>query len=308
MSMAADPIAAMPPALLEPRDRIEGVLRAFLREMRTEMALVATDAVLPIDEVIRLVEAGGKRLRPAFCYWGFRAAGGRQDGPIARASAAMELLHTMALIHDDLMDDTSERRGVLSSARHLANEARRWARSATAPDLARAERLYREAVAVDPTQSLVWQGLARVLLAAGRQGEAESVLADGALRALPPGPLDRELINLILRDGRSEAALPRLVLYLRDRPDDREMQHALIVALGQTGRPEQAIEAARRFVASGPDDPQGYVDLGVLLARSGRRDEAREAFIRGLQRRPSDPNLRRNLELLGPSLVVPPPP
>ena len=123
--MAADPIAAMPPALLEPRDRIEGVLRAFLREMRTEMALVATDAVLPIDEVIRLVEAGGKRLRPAFCYWGFRAAGGRQDGPIARASAAMELLHTMALIHDDLMDGTSERRGVPSSARHLANEARR---------------------------------------------------------------------------------------------------------------------------------------------------------------------------------------
>lgn len=125
MSMAVDPIAAMPPALLEPRDRIEGVLRAFLREMRTEMALVATDAVLPIDEVIRLVEAGGKRLRPAFCYWGFRAAGGRQEEPIARASAAMELLHTMALIHDDLMDGTSERRGVPSSARHLANEARR---------------------------------------------------------------------------------------------------------------------------------------------------------------------------------------
>lgn len=188
----------------------------------------------------------------------------------------------------------------------LANEARRWARSASAPDLARAERLYREAVAVDPTQSLSWQGLSRVLLASGRQAEAEGVLADGALRALPPGLLDRELITLLLRDGRSEAALPRLTQYLRDRPADREMQHALIVALGQTGRVEQAIEAARRFVASGPDDPQGYVDLGVLLARAGRRDEAREAFQRGLQRRPSDPNLRRNLELLGSSPALPP--
>jgi tetratricopeptide (TPR) repeat protein len=189
----------------------------------------------------------------------------------------------------------------------LANEARRWARSATAPDLARAERLYREAVTVDPTQSLAWQGLARVLLAAGRQGEAESVLAAGALRALPPGLLDRDLITLLLRDGRSEAALPRLVPYLRDQPDDREMQHALIVALGQAGRPEQAIEAARRFVASAPDDPQGYVDLGVLLARTGRRDEAREVFTLGLQRRPSDPNLRRNLDLLGPSPAALPP-
>jgi geranylgeranyl diphosphate synthase type I len=122
--MAVDPIAAMPPALLEQRDRIEGVLRAFLREMRTEMAPVAPDAALPIDEVIRLVEAGGKRLRPAFCYWGFRAAGGREEGPIARAAAAMELLHTMALIHDDLMDATPERRGVPSSAQHLANQAR----------------------------------------------------------------------------------------------------------------------------------------------------------------------------------------
>ena len=37
----------------------------------------------------------------------------------------MELLHTMALIHDDLMDATPERRGVPSSARHLADEARR---------------------------------------------------------------------------------------------------------------------------------------------------------------------------------------
>lgn len=122
--MAVDPIATMSPALLEQRGRIEGVLRAFLREMRTEMALVAPDAALPIDEVIRLVEAGGKRLRPAFCYWGFRAAGGLGEEPIAHAAAAMELLHTMALIHDDLMDATPERRGVPSSARHLANEAR----------------------------------------------------------------------------------------------------------------------------------------------------------------------------------------
>ncbi len=189
----------------------------------------------------------------------------------------------------------------------LANEARRWAHSTAAPDLARAERLYREAVEVDPTQSLAWQGLARVLLAAGRQVEAESVLADGALRAQPPGLLDRDLITLLLQDGRSEAALPRLESYLRDRPEDREMQHALIVVLGRTGRPEQALEAARRFVASAPDDPQGYVDLGVLLARTGLRDEAREVFTRGLQRRPSDPNLRRNLELLGPSPVALPP-
>ena len=63
------------------------------------------------DEIGRLLGAGGKRLRPAFCYWGFRAAGGDDGEPIVRASAAMELLHTMALVHDDLLDDAVERRG-----------------------------------------------------------------------------------------------------------------------------------------------------------------------------------------------------
>ncbi len=80
-------------------------------------------ASLLVEEIARLVRAGGKRLRPMFCYCGFRAAGGRDGGPVVRAAAALELLHTMALVHDDLMDEESERRGVVSSAPHLAAEA-----------------------------------------------------------------------------------------------------------------------------------------------------------------------------------------
>ncbi|MGH2595922.1 MAG: polyprenyl synthetase family protein [Actinomycetota bacterium] len=107
------------------RTRIDGTLNTFLADLRGEMADVAPEALLPIDEVIRLIAAGGKRLRPAFCYWGFRAGGGSDGEPIERAAASLELLHTMALIHDDLMDRSSERRGVAASARHLADEARR---------------------------------------------------------------------------------------------------------------------------------------------------------------------------------------
>lgn len=62
------------------------------------------------------MKAGGKRIRPAFCYWGFRAAGGEDGEPIVRAAAALELLHTMALVHDDLIDGAKERRGVPSTA------------------------------------------------------------------------------------------------------------------------------------------------------------------------------------------------
>ena len=123
--MAAEPIPYAQPGLDALRARIDGALGSFLSGAREEMAALAPHALLPIDEVIRLVGVGGKRLRPVFCYWGFRAAGGVDGEPIERAAAALELLHTMALIHDDLMDRSPERRGVPSSAIQLTEQARR---------------------------------------------------------------------------------------------------------------------------------------------------------------------------------------
>jgi geranylgeranyl diphosphate synthase, type I len=124
MAMFADPTVHAPPELIALKARIDRTIDAFLAGAREEMATVAADALLPIDEVIRLTAAGGKRLRPMFCYWGYRAAGGVDGEPIERAAAALELLHTMALIHDDLMDRSPERRGVPASAFQLADRAR----------------------------------------------------------------------------------------------------------------------------------------------------------------------------------------
>jgi geranylgeranyl diphosphate synthase type I len=59
-----------------------------------------------------MVSAGGKRLRPAFCYWGFVGAGGDGEDPqVIDAGAAIELMHAFALFHDDVMDDSDNRRG-----------------------------------------------------------------------------------------------------------------------------------------------------------------------------------------------------
>ncbi len=55
--------------------------------------------------------AGGKRLRPAFCYWGWRGAGGDDRPEIFAAAASLELLQASALIHDDVMDGSDTRRG-----------------------------------------------------------------------------------------------------------------------------------------------------------------------------------------------------
>ena len=121
--MSTEGAAVISDALRAPRARIDEALRAFLDEERSRVQAIEPRAIAVLDETERLIRAGGKRLRPAFCFWGYRAAGGLDDDRIVRASAALELLHTMALIHDDLMDDTSQRRGVPSTAVRFTAEA-----------------------------------------------------------------------------------------------------------------------------------------------------------------------------------------
>lgn len=75
-----------------------------------------------IDEIRRVLMAGGKRLRPAFCYWGYRATGAEHTDGIVEAASAFELLHTFAIVHDDIMDSATERRGVTTTVASLGPE------------------------------------------------------------------------------------------------------------------------------------------------------------------------------------------
>lgn len=84
-----------------------------LEEVLAERGRTLSEAAPLVDEIRRIISAGGKRLRPSFCYWGFRAAaGGGDGGQVLDAAAALELLHTFAIVHDDIMDKAHARRGV----------------------------------------------------------------------------------------------------------------------------------------------------------------------------------------------------
>jgi geranylgeranyl diphosphate synthase type I len=93
-------------------DELRSDIDAELRRFLSAKEQATRDGNRLIDEIARLIHAGGKRLRPAFCYWGYRTAGGLHAKQIVAASAALELLHTFAIVHDDIMDASSERRGV----------------------------------------------------------------------------------------------------------------------------------------------------------------------------------------------------
>ena len=91
---------------------MEARIRRFFEEKRAEATALAEDSVELVDAVFELTLRGGKRLRPIVVEATHRALrpNGDPDATID-VGAAIELLQTFLLVHDDWMDGDEERRG-----------------------------------------------------------------------------------------------------------------------------------------------------------------------------------------------------
>jgi geranylgeranyl diphosphate synthase type I len=96
------------------RDSVSAALSAFLDRQRETLAAMDPSLGPVVDEVCAVAE-GGKRLRPAFAYWGWRGARDQataeDEAAVLTAVAALEFVHASALVHDDVMDGAHTRRG-----------------------------------------------------------------------------------------------------------------------------------------------------------------------------------------------------
>jgi geranylgeranyl diphosphate synthase type I len=98
------------------RVAVGSALHSFLTEQRETLAAMSAELV-PVADEVAAVAGAGKRLRPAFAYWGWRGfldpddETGEADDAVLRAVAALELVHSSALVHDDVMDAAETRRG-----------------------------------------------------------------------------------------------------------------------------------------------------------------------------------------------------
>lgn len=177
-----------------------------------------------------LLVGRGKRVRTTMAYWGFIAAGGLHGEAgyqhMVRAAAAVELLHLFALVHDDVMDESDQRRGRPSA--HV--EATRWHEQAGAHG-----------------DGVVFGRNLAILL-----GDLAHTLADGLVDGLPPAmraawhELSVELIAGQRADLTGAAA---------GRPDRRHAEHVARTKSGRytVTRPLQLGAAAARA-------PQHVVD------------------------------------------------
>lgn len=117
----------LPPACADLAAGVEKALAGFLVEQRDLVASGDPGVLAAFDELERVIGSGGKRLRPVFCCLGHMAAEGEVADELYRAAAALELLHTFAIVHDDVMDRSAVRRGAHTTWIHLAEEHRRSA-------------------------------------------------------------------------------------------------------------------------------------------------------------------------------------
>ncbi|MGD9957177.1 MAG: polyprenyl synthetase family protein [Candidatus Nanopelagicales bacterium] len=101
------------------RVRVQKRLDDFLAQQLPVLDDVSPD-LAPLSEALTDLLRGGKRLRPAFAYWGWRGAGGDDCEEAVAAATALELLQACALIHDDVMDGSDTRRGLPAAHRRFA--------------------------------------------------------------------------------------------------------------------------------------------------------------------------------------------
>ncbi|MFD6970073.1 polyprenyl synthetase family protein [Streptomyces sp. NPDC059949] len=110
-TLAADPVAVdadVPSAI---GDALEQVLTGRLYRAGVLDAEFAAELA---ERVARFTREGGKRTRSQFVWWSMRACGGGDEPTTSaalRIGAALELLQTCALVHDDVMDGSALRRG-----------------------------------------------------------------------------------------------------------------------------------------------------------------------------------------------------
>jgi geranylgeranyl diphosphate synthase type I len=118
---AQSAIPLEPAALRAVAKQVDARILTLLEFELERWSAIDADLAEPVGALHSLVAAGGKRLRPAFCYWAYVGLGGDpDDSVVVDVGAALELLHTFALVHDDVMDGSTVRRNRDAAHTHFA--------------------------------------------------------------------------------------------------------------------------------------------------------------------------------------------
>src|SRR5690349_25125966 len=94
----------------------EAILHSELIILEKEFKEAVKRQVRLLDRIMRFImNRKGKQLRPMFVLLSAKLCGGINESTY-RAASLVELLHTATLVHDDVVDESLERRGFFSTS------------------------------------------------------------------------------------------------------------------------------------------------------------------------------------------------
>lgn len=95
-------------------DQIKAPINQHMDEFEIKFKQSMKSNVPLLDKITNyIVKRKGKQIRPMFVFLSAQSAGTINDSSY-RAASLIELLHTATLVHDDVVDDSNERRGFFS--------------------------------------------------------------------------------------------------------------------------------------------------------------------------------------------------
>ncbi|MES2436396.1 MAG: polyprenyl synthetase family protein [Patescibacteria group bacterium] len=98
-------------SILEFKQKFDAYLEVFLAQKVASAGIHTSDESIKkiIAQAALIAHVGGKRVRPYMAYLGYSMSGGINNDTFFDALVGIELFHTFALIHDDIIDESDER-------------------------------------------------------------------------------------------------------------------------------------------------------------------------------------------------------
>ncbi|OOC55160.1 MULTISPECIES: polyprenyl synthetase family protein [Nocardiopsis] len=230
-------------AVGDDRAALDGALRHYLERRLGDAERVDGEFGRDLaGTTVRFTLGGGKRMRSRLAWWGWIAGGGTSHGDAARsalqACAALELIQTCALVHDDVMDGSPTRRGRPSvHADHVGEHLREG--------FAGEPRRYGEALAV-----LV--------------GDLALVWADDMLGEALPGVPEPARGRAVWRELRTEIMAGQFLDVRAQARRERSEEAALRVDLLKTASysVERPLHLGAAMAGAGPETVEALRDYG----------------------------------------------
>ena len=149
-------------------------------------------------------------------------------------------------------------------------------------DLRTAERLFREALAVDSGDHAIWSYLYGVLVRARQPTAAEQTLQRGLISANEPAALAKLYARMLLDRGENGAAVSLLKIHRPAPASDIEYDAFLAALLQQQGKYAEAGEIYQKLLTVEPGPGSVWIGLAMSHDSLGNRADAQSAFEHAL--------------------------